>query len=83
MWETHWSEQVAKQAVWLSGLVSYGQAAEILKRVGQISISTSSIWRQVTRWGTQMQAVEARQEKKAYELAAPRPHDRIGAASME
>jgi hypothetical protein len=75
MWEKHWSEQVAKQAVWLSGLVPYAQAATILKRVGQIEISGSSIWRQVANWGTQIQAVEARQQKKAYELEAPRPHD--------
>jgi uncharacterized protein with PIN domain len=26
IWERHWSEQVAKQAVWLSGLVTYEQA---------------------------------------------------------
>jgi hypothetical protein len=61
LWEKHWSEQVAKQAVWLSGLVAYEEAAEILQRVGQIAISKSSIWRRVKRWGTAMQAVEARQ----------------------
>jgi len=73
LWEKHWSEQVAKQAVWLSGLVPYEEAAEILQRVGQIAISKSSIWRRVKRWGTAMQAVEARQQVKAYELAEPHP----------
>ena len=34
IWEKQWSEQVAKQAVWLSGLVFYGRAAEILQTVG-------------------------------------------------
>jgi len=75
LWEKHWSEQVAKQAVWLSGLVPYEEAAEILQRVGQIAISKSSIWRRVKRWGTAMQAVEARQQVKAYELAEPQPQD--------
>ena len=75
IWEKQWSEQVAKQAVWLSGLVPYRQAAEILQTVGQIAISASSIWRRVQRWGSQMQTVEARQQVKAYELAEPRPHD--------
>ena len=34
LWEKHWSEQVAKQAVWLSGLVPYEEAAEILQSEG-------------------------------------------------
>ena len=75
LWEKHWSEQVAKQAVWLGGLLPYEEAAEILQRVGQITISKSSIWRRVKRWGTAMQAVETRQQVKAYELEEPRPHD--------
>ena len=75
LWEKHWSEQVAQQAVWLSGLVPYERAAEILQGVGQIAISKSSIWRRVQRWGSAMQAVEARQQVKAYELEEPRPHD--------
>jgi hypothetical protein len=75
IWEKQWSEQVAKQAVWLSGLVPYGRAAEILQTVGQIAISPSSIWRRVKRWGSRMQAIEARQQVKAYELEEPRPHN--------
>ena len=75
MWEKHWSEQVAKQAVWLSGLVAYEAAAEIMQRVGHIAISKSSIWRRVKRWGRAMQAVEARQQVKAYELVEPQPQN--------
>ena len=75
IWEKQWSEQVAKQAVWLSGLVAYRRAAEVLQNVGQIDISASSIWRRVERWGSQMQAVEAGQQVKAYELEEPQPHD--------
>ena len=55
--------------------MSYEQAAEILHRVGQIGISGSSVWRRVEKWGTKVQAVEARQQVKAYELEEPRPHD--------
>jgi len=75
LWEKHWSEQIAKLAVWLSGLMPYDRAAETLQRVGQIDISTSSVWRRVENWGAKMQAVEARQQVKAYELEEPRPHD--------
>lgn len=75
LWEKHWSEQIAKLAVWLSGLMPYDRAAETLQRVGQIDISTSSVWRRVGNWGAKMQVVEARQQVKAYELEEPRPHD--------
>lgn len=75
IWEKHWSEQVAKQAVWLSGLVTFAQAAEILQTVGAIDISRSSVWRQVEHWGARFQAVEARQQVKAYELEEPKPID--------
>jgi hypothetical protein len=75
LWEKQWSEQIAKQAVCLSGLVPYGRAAEILQTVGQIDISKSSIWQRVENWGEQMQVVEARQQVKAYELEEPRPHE--------
>jgi hypothetical protein len=75
LWEKHWREQVAKPSVWLSGLVPYEEAAEIMQRVGQIAISKSSVWRRVKRWGKAMQAVEARQQVKAYELEEPRPQD--------
>jgi len=61
--------------VWLSGLVPYGRAAEILHTVGQIDISESSIWRRVEKWGAKMQAIEARQQVKAYELEEPGLHD--------
>jgi hypothetical protein len=73
--DTHWSEQVAKQAVWLAGFVPFAQAAAILHTVGGIEMSASSVWRCVERWGTHMQAVETRQQVKAYELVEPRPHD--------
>jgi len=58
LWEKHWSEEVAKLAVWLGGLVSFEQAAEILRRVGQIAISESSVWRRVKRWGEEIKALE-------------------------
>ena len=42
----NWSEGVVKQAVWLSGIVSYEKVHEILAEIGQIDMSTSSVWRQ-------------------------------------
>jgi hypothetical protein len=68
VWEAHWSEQVAKQAVWLSGLVTFEVAEEILQRIGQMAISDSSIWRRVSVWGTRGQAVEAVRQASASAL---------------
>ena len=58
-----------KYAVWLSGLVTFAEAATILNTIGEIPISASSIWRRVAVWGPQCQAVEATQ--RAVSLAAP------------
>ena len=86
LWERHWSEQIAKQAVWLSGMVTYRQVEEIMREVGQTDISCSSVWRRVEQWGQKFQEVEALQQVKAYELEEPTPIDpnrsleRMGAA---
>ena len=65
LWEKHWSEQVARQAVWLSGLLAYEQARQILEEIGGIQISYSSVWRRVKKWGKRFEALEALQQVKA------------------
>jgi hypothetical protein len=65
LWDSHWSEQLAKQAVWLSGLVPFAQAEAILTRVGQVTMSDSSVWRRTDAWGTRCQTVEASQQALA------------------
>lgn len=70
MWEKNWSEEVAKLAVWLGGLVSFEQAAEILRRVGQIAISEISVWRRVKKWGEEFKALE--DARRVLENALPR-----------
>jgi hypothetical protein len=69
LWEHHWSESVVKYAVWLSGLVTYAEAATILNTIGEIPISVSSIWRRVGVWGPKCQALETAQ--RAASAAAP------------
>ena len=75
LWEKHWSEQVAKQAVWLSGLVPFAQVEQVMREVGRIYISQSSVWRRVNRWGGKLQAVEALQQVKAYGFGEPETLD--------
>jgi hypothetical protein len=69
VWEQHWSEQIAKQAVWLSGLVTFEKAEEILDKIGQIEISDSSVWRRTKAWGERFKAIEAAERAKS--MAVP------------
>jgi hypothetical protein len=61
--------------VWLSGLVTFAEAEQILREVGRMDVSRSSVWRRVDRWGRRMQAVEAYQQAKAYGFAEPETLD--------
>lgn len=63
--DKHWSEGVAKQAVWLSGMLPFGAAAEVLSEVGQVRISESSVWRLAQTWGERLIAVEAKEQAAA------------------
>jgi hypothetical protein len=47
-------------AVWLGGQVSFEQASQILSQVGRVHISSSSIWRQVKKWGDRLLEHEER-----------------------
>jgi hypothetical protein len=59
-----WSQGLVKQVLWLSGLVVFERAEEILSQVGQIAISDSSIWRRAQEGGERFREVlEAEQEK--------------------
>ena len=87
--DKHWSENVVKAAVWLSGVVgSYEKAAVVLLRIGQLGLSATSIWRRVEQWGTAWQAVEEVRQAKANALpsvgeatqAQPSERQRLGAA---
>lgn len=64
----HWSEGVVRQAVWLSGLVSFEQAEMILHEIGQINISRNSIWRQSQAWGAKLRALEQGERVRANAL---------------
>jgi hypothetical protein len=54
--DAHWSAEVARQSVWLSGLVAFGDAARILQEIGQVNTSKSSVWRLSQTWGGKYQA---------------------------
>lgn len=69
LWEKHWSEGVAKEAVWLSGVLdSYEEAEAVMSRVGHLQMSDSSIWRRVKRWGEKFVEVEQQRQQQANHL---------------
>jgi hypothetical protein len=69
--ESQWSEGIVKQAVWLSGMVPYEDAALILQEIGQVEVSTSSVWRLTQKWGQRLQRLEQTEQEQAYRLPEP------------
>jgi hypothetical protein len=68
--DMHWSEEVAKFAVWQSGLMEYEEAERVLNQVGQMSRLDSSLWRGAQKWGESFKAVEATQGATATAVPA-------------
>jgi len=70
LWDADWSEVLAKQAVWLVGLMGDDLAEEIFLQIGGIAISDTSIGRRVAVWGEKIKAVE--EARAATARALPR-----------
>lgn len=67
--ESAWSEGLEREVVWLSGVApSYELAAEILNRIGQVSISQPSAWRCSQAAGRKFRAVEEAERRRANAL---------------
>jgi hypothetical protein len=65
----HWSEGLLKLMIWLSGIVDYRKAEEILAQVGQITVSDSSVRRQVQVWGQSFQSIAEAERIRANVLS--------------
>lgn len=46
-----YSQGLAQQMVWLSGLLPYAQCSAVLERIGQYPIRNSSVWQYVQKYG--------------------------------
>lgn len=62
------SAGVARLATWLSGIVTYSEASEILGKVGGIEVSVSTVWREVQVRGERIREAEAPSKVEAVEL---------------
>ncbi len=84
----HLTPDVARQAVWLAGLVPYRQAEAILAEIGQVALPATSIWRQVQQAGSQFAALAEAERAQATALPekweppsrAEQSDQRLGAA---
>jgi len=61
--ETVYSPGLAKQMVWLSGLLPYEQCEAVLERIGERMVPASSIWRQTQQHGERLQATVEQQRE--------------------
>lgn len=59
---------ISKLSVWLSGLVSFERAAEILERVGRIQTSRGSVWQQASLYGRKFQVEEHKVRERAKQV---------------
>jgi hypothetical protein len=54
-----------KEAVWLSGVIdSFAEVEMVLRRVGHVSMSTSTIWRRVERWGERFKKLDQERQEQ-------------------
>lgn len=58
-----YSPELARQMVWLSGLLPFQQCAAVFEQIGERFIPGSSIWRQTRRHGQRLQAYRKHQQQ--------------------
>ena len=67
--EGHFSAGLLCWGVWLAGLLPFAQASAVLAEIGQVVLSSSSLWRRTQAVGEQFQSQE--EAERAQALALP------------
>ena len=85
---SQYSGELAKQMVWLSGLLPYGQVAQVFERVGHRRIPQGNLWRETQTQGERLREEAERQRAtvgpERIILADEREdHDRPKGVSMD
>ena len=78
--EAHWSEGVARLVTWLDGQGTFREVAEVLDKVGQIHISSSTTWREGQHWGEAFKEAEEGQAEQVHHLPS---RDEINAGETQ
>src|SRR5258708_31437519 len=58
------SPALAREVVWLSGLVAFEQVSQVLERVGGYHVPPSTLWEQVQQHGERLVKYQACQESQ-------------------
>ena len=82
------TREVARQMVWLSGLLPYEQCEAVFAQIGEQYLSASSIWRHTQKYGQRLLAyVESQREQVSVERIqlpdAKHDHDQRKGISMD
>jgi hypothetical protein len=83
-----YSDDLAQQMVWLSGLLPYAQCEAVFERIGERLVPGTSIWRQTQEWGERLQQqVEQERQQVGVERivlpAARHDHDQRKGLSLD
>jgi len=86
--ETAYSPEMTRQMVWLAGLLSYQQTAEVFERIGNRQIGATSIWEHVKRQGSRLTDYVAHQQdlvsvERTVLPAAREDHEQRKGVSMD
>ena len=58
------SPRLAQAVVWLSGLVTFRQVSQILERIGECSVPTTTVWEHVQQLGEQLVTHQTHQQRQ-------------------
>ena len=58
------SPGLAREAVWLSGVVAYAQVSQILERIGHYQLPSSTLWEHVQHHGERLVAYQEHQQRQ-------------------
>jgi hypothetical protein len=68
LWDAHFSETLAREAVWLMGLMPDDLVERVFERIGGLTLSDTSIWRRTQCWGEMIKVVADAEVAAAHAL---------------
>jgi len=67
--EKNWSEGVVKWMVWLSGVMDFEMAEQVLQQIGQVNVSDTSIWRCTQERGEKFRRLAEEERAQAMSIS--------------
>ncbi|MHB8629761.1 MAG: hypothetical protein ACYDBJ_18975 [Aggregatilineales bacterium] len=55
---------LAREVVWLSGVVAFEEVSEVLARIGRYTLPPSIVWEQVQQQGERLRGYQDRQQRQ-------------------